>query len=420
MKNLKMSYQDEEKELKNFFDLLARISENEKKQNVKFEDLSVFTSSIKVEIDIDSEIKKVIKIINKPFVIYGAGAIGSDFIEFCKQFQKTPLAVIDKRFKKEEKFCEISAMNLDLFIKKYSSIIQKLFVFITTIQKKFQDEIKTLLLKNGFKEKQIIILSPAFGAYITPWTKNFLKKTKEFYLDNKNKILKTITFFKDKKSKEIFVNLIKIYASGNRFFIPFSSKEEPYFPKDIIFYKKISKIVHAGAFVGDTVKKLVKNIGKIDKLICFEPDLENFKSLVNYIQKNKEKIAKEIITFPSGLWERTGYLHFKGAGTGGHISSEGEKFVQVVSIDDVLIDLETDYFIMDIEGAELEALYGAKKFIKKWKPNLGICVYHKPEHLWEIPLFLQSLVPDYCLYLRNYTGAISETVLYAIIKKEKE
>lgn len=68
---------------------------------------------------------------------------------------------------------------------------------------------------------------------------------------------------------------------------------------------------------------------------------------------------------------------------------------------------------MDIEGAELEALYGAKTLIKTWNPDLAIAVYHKPEHLWEIALYLSTLVPKYKFYLRNYTGGVAETILYA-------
>ena len=68
---------------------------------------------------------------------------------------------------------------------------------------------------------------------------------------------------------------------------------------------------------------------------------------------------------------------------------------------------------MDIEGAELEALKGAEKTIRADRPDLGICVYHSPSHLWEIPLYLHGLGVGYRLYLRNYTSLTGETVLYA-------
>lgn len=70
---------------------------------------------------------------------------------------------------------------------------------------------------------------------------------------------------------------------------------------------------------------------------------------------------------------------------------------------------------MDIEGAELEALKGAKKLIKEHKPDLAIFIYHAPNYIWNIPLWLESLHLGYKLYLGNYASFTNETELYATI-----
>lgn len=70
---------------------------------------------------------------------------------------------------------------------------------------------------------------------------------------------------------------------------------------------------------------------------------------------------------------------------------------------------------MDVEGAELESLKGASGTIQRYKPKLAICIYHKPEDMTEIPLYIKSLVPEYKLYVRHHSNSIAETVLYAII-----
>jgi hypothetical protein len=69
---------------------------------------------------------------------------------------------------------------------------------------------------------------------------------------------------------------------------------------------------------------------------------------------------------------------------------------------------------MDIEGAELEAIKGAKRIIEEQKPKLAICVYHKPEDIWELPELILSYNKEYKFYIRHYSYKDNETVLYAV------
>ncbi|MBR7117999.1 MAG: FkbM family methyltransferase [Helicobacteraceae bacterium] len=69
---------------------------------------------------------------------------------------------------------------------------------------------------------------------------------------------------------------------------------------------------------------------------------------------------------------------------------------------------------MDIEGAELEALSGARETIKKYNPKLTICIYHKFEDLITIPQYILSLNKNYKLYLRNRQGVGEDTILYCL------
>ena len=73
---------------------------------------------------------------------------------------------------------------------------------------------------------------------------------------------------------------------------------------------------------------------------------------------------------------------------------------------------------MDIEGAELDALYGAKNTIVRDKPLLAVCVYHKSGDILAIMDYLHCVLPEYRFKLRHYNGAGvvgSETVLYAFV-----
>ena len=87
----------------------------------------------------------------------------------------------------------------------------------------------------------------------------------------------------------------------------------------------------------------------------------------------------------------------------------------VVSIDDMVGDDKVTFIKMDIEGAEMEALEGAKQTIERNRPKLAISIYHKEEDLWEIPFYILSKYPWYKIYMRHYTLTTNETVLYATV-----
>ena len=69
---------------------------------------------------------------------------------------------------------------------------------------------------------------------------------------------------------------------------------------------------------------------------------------------------------------------------------------------------------MDIEGAEKEALLGARQHIVNERPQLLISSYHIPEDIFQIPLLINDMRDDYKFYIRHYTNCMWETVLYAI------
>ena len=118
---------------------------------------------------------------------------------------------------------------------------------------------------------------------------------------------------------------------------------------------------------------------------------------------------------PYGLWDREDILKFEAADGGfSTIKNTGNMEIKVVSLDDFLNGQEATYIKMDIEGAELKALKGAKNTITKYKPKLALCIYHKPLDIIEIPLYLKTIEPRYKFYLRHYSNFHTETVLYAI------
>lgn len=170
--------------------------------------------------------------------------------------------------------------------------------------------------------------------------------------------------------------------------------------------------VDAGAFDGDTVDEFLRRTnGKYKYIYAFEPDS------VNYARLKQKSYSDNVIVYNGGLYDKTqqfGFVANKGGSS--KIDMEGDDLVDVYSFDKLdLPDSNVTFVKMDIEGSELKALHGMKNTIQKNKPKLAICIYHKLEDLWDIPKYIKSLVPEYKLYIRNYTTYLDEIVLYATI-----
>ncbi len=182
--------------------------------------------------------------------------------------------------------------------------------------------------------------------------------------------------------------------------------------------KGYSRFINCGAYTGDTVNRLNKIFGPIEAVACFEPDPENFELLVKNLSDHPNDVAQHIIAFPCAVFSHETLLNFSGGNKiNSAITDKGNFFVQSVAIDHVLPNFHPTFISMDIEGAEFEALCGAEKLIRDSRPDLAICVYHTPNHLWDIPIYLDSIGVGYNFYLRNYTSFIAETVLYASVAK---
>jgi FkbM family methyltransferase len=174
------------------------------------------------------------------------------------------------------------------------------------------------------------------------------------------------------------------------------------------------RFIDCGSFDGDTLKELKNHYGSIESIAAFEPDPANFLKLFKLVKSNGP-FAERTMLYPCGVWSHTKQLQFSSEKTeSSHISKEGENHVQCIALDDALHGFEPTLIKMDIEGAEYEALLGAREMISDDKPGLAISVYHRPEHLWQIPLLINQWGLGYKLHLRAYGYAGFDIVMYAL------
>jgi FkbM family methyltransferase len=170
--------------------------------------------------------------------------------------------------------------------------------------------------------------------------------------------------------------------------------------------------VDCGAYVGDTLLSIRNSNISVDCVVAFEPDQNNFLKLSKTISTDWHFPAT---LFPCGVHSATQQLRFmRDGGEGGRLDDAGTDIIQVIALDDVLHGLKPNLIKMDIEGAEIAGLMGAKKTIENDRPGLAICVYHQPQHLWQIPSLIKQWDLGYKFYLRSHANNGFDVVMYAV------
>lgn len=89
------------------------------------------------------------------------------------------------------------------------------------------------------------------------------------------------------------------------------------------------------------------------------------------------------------------------------------ELIQAVKLDDYTEGLTVGFIKMDIEGAEMEALQGARDTIRRDKPLMALSAYHRRGDVLAIMSYLHQIVPEYRFWIRHYGPLAYDSVLYA-------
>lgn len=173
--------------------------------------------------------------------------------------------------------------------------------------------------------------------------------------------------------------------NGIGFFFPSIPEEDPldqythwYTPQpgDIIW--------DAGAYAGATTCLLASMVGPTGKVYAFEPDDLNYDYLVKNIAHHG---ITNVIPVRKALSGTTGTTTFFMGGTMAsgirdfvvYSDSKQYKEVPTISMEDACKELGCvpKFVKMDIEGAELAFIEGAKEFLKSHPVNFAIESYHR-------------------------------------------
>jgi FkbM family methyltransferase len=188
--------------------------------------------------------------------------------------------------------------------------------------------------------------------------------------------------------------------------------EKLYFGTGLLSFKKDEVFIDGGASLGDTLETFTKlTDGKYGHIHCFEPSPIGF-GLTDRIARHFKNVTVHKCGLSSGTAE-VGFRHDRdGNAINGVVDSNSSETVKLEAIDN--LDLGPVSFIkLDIEGFEVEALRGAANTIRKYKPKLAICAYHKPEDFYEILDTIDAIRNDYTFHMRHHSPNYTDTVYYA-------
>lgn len=304
------------------------------------------------------------------------------------------------------------------------------------ILKRVEEQLKGMGIKNVYSSA-ILMFSNQIERYNEDGTMKYHERnTYRVVTEHAEDLEKVLLLLEDEKSKEIYRAFIeKVKYNVKDYSDIADDLYEHYFSDEIFKYGDREVLVDGGAFDGDdTIRfdNILNSLGlTIHKALCFEPDTGNFgktyKNLEKYygtkaiIDENRQIAESEkFVIFKAGLFDKKcgmGFCEY-GAHSSRFTQEDVGASVDAVLVDDIAEKENVTFIKFDLEGADIPALIGSEKTIKRCKPKLALSIYHNIEDLWEIPLLVKKMVPEYKLFVRHHTIYLWDKILYAAIDQD--
>ncbi len=331
---------------------------------------------------------KISEIKNKKIILFGASSCAELFVKCFPDIDI--LCFVDNDSQKwGKKFLGFKVYN--------PSIIEKIeFDFAIVISSSYILEINDQLKHTKYYGK-------VYSALHLITNRDF---SKQIIHESINEIDMVRDLLNDEQSKKVFDYCLCSRLAGNNDYRDIYSPNQ-YFIDEIKLHQN-EVFVDCGAYIGDTIDSYISHVGRFEKIYAFEMDNKNYNKMVH-----KYSNTGNIYMYNVGIWSEKKKLYFENSGNSSQIG-EGSQLCNVNSLDN-LIEERITYVKMDIEGAEYNALLGAKRIIQKYHPKLAVCIYHKETDLWKIPLLVHNILPEYKLIIRHHEIYSCETVLYAYV-----
>jgi len=341
---------------------------------------------------------------NREIILYGAGSLGSMAVAIMSEKDMSPKYIVDKT-----KTGNLGAFDI-ISPENISHADKENALFLICIATLPYNEIEDYLLTIGCKN----IMHFYTYAYLTMpellengWFKTDLIAGEKESIEKVCKALRH-----DEKSLAHFLQFlwwrIKLKEVIYKGFPVLSGRK--YFNAPVFFgLGEHEALLDGGAHFGQTIAAFIEETqNRYDKIYVFEPDVEN-------LGIARQKFNDQRIIFSGdALSDKTGICSFRdGLGYASKIEKKGSRQIKSVAIDD--LDIKPTIIKLHIEGAELNALEGAKKTIDETHPVLMVLADHSGDGLYKIPLFILNCGYNLYFYLHDYCG--NTAIWYGVQKQ---
>ena len=336
-------------------------------------------------------------------IIVGASFEGRKLAEICESNGISVSAVVDDNPMLR------NAQLLELHVKPVDSLkrLNKSTPVIIASHRTL--DIKIRLKNMGFsKVAPLMLLQCLYPEKFSPH--DFHKELQEDIFENIDEYHNLYISLSDQKSRDTLLTILIYRLLFDPLVLTLMSRDDLYAPTDIFSLSDAEVYIDGGAFDGDSIRMFLERTkNKFERVIGFEPDPTTFESL-------SLKIPEGIEIANLGLSSAYNEVFFEANGNRlSAVSTNGHTKATLTDLDSFLNGSVATYIKLNIEGEELDALQGAKKTITQYSPKLAVSAYHRPNHIWKIPLYIKSINPKYRTFLRQHEGGIVETVLYFVI-----
>lgn len=354
----------------------------------------------------------------RPIVLMGAGGLGRRTLAGLRSHGVTPLALADNGAREPgQSIAGVPVLPPAIAAERFG----RAAAFVVTIWGAHRPH----RLAHSRAQLQslgcdlVLPFPPLYWKYPETLLPFYLQDLPSRLLDERQAVRRGLDVWEDEASRAEFVSQVRFRLQADFDGLAGPVKHPQYFPDDLFAWTSHEWFVDGGAFDGDTVKEIVAEHGSnFAQVLAIEPDPANFKKLSDAVAAFPAHVRDRIACRQVALASKSDALYVEMTGTPSSVTSTLEAGnrvrVDALPLAALVGDARPTFIKLDIEGAEIDALRGARDFIVRDAPILAVCVYHQQNHLWRIPSMLKEWNPDYALFLRPHKEEGWDLVCYAV------